>query len=190
MKRMADRIDVLWHCSVLSSAEHGVIERTHDGWRLSGTVTLPAAESPCHIEYTVLVSESWTMERADIDVWVGPRRRSHRIEHLDGAWSVDGQQRPDLAACGDLDLGWTPMTNLIPMRRLGLGVGQSVEITAAWFRFPELDIVANEQRYTRLATNRWRYESGQYDFELVLDEHGIVRTYGSDLWRAVAVTEA
>jgi dihydrofolate reductase len=49
MKRLADRIDVLWHCSALSSAEHGVIERSRDGWCLSGTVALPAAESPCHI---------------------------------------------------------------------------------------------------------------------------------------------
>ena len=77
---------------------------------------------------------------------------------------IDGRIRPDLDGCTDVDLGWSPITNVIPMRRLGLRVGDSVELLAAWVRFPELDVVANRQRYTRVTENR--YESGPYDFEL------------------------
>src|SRR5579864_1324841 len=60
---------------------------------------------------------------------------------------------------------------------------------AAWIRFPELDVVASAQRYTRLADNRWRYQSGQYDFDLTTDvASGLVLAYGDDLWRAVATS--
>ena len=57
----------------------------------------------------------------------------------------------------------------------------------AWIRFPELDVVTNQQHYTRMASNRWRYRSGEFDFELVTDvRSGLVLEYGDDLWRAVA----
>jgi hypothetical protein len=46
---------------------------------------------------------------------------------------------------------------------------------------------ADEQRYTRLAEDRWRYQSGDYDFELRTDRQtGLVLSYGDDLWHAAA----
>ena len=96
---------------------------------------------------------------------------------------------PHFGACADIDLGWTPATNTIPIRRLKLEVGETSSITAVWVRFPELDVVRNEQRYTRLASDRWRYQSGDYDFELVTDAAtGLVLVYGGDLWRASALS--
>ena len=75
----------------------------------------------------------------------------------------------------------------MPIRRLGLQVGETAVITAAWVRFPELDVVASEQRYQRLAVDRWRYTSGDYDYQLVTDPAtGLVLSYGDDLWRAAA----
>ncbi len=66
-------------------------------------------------------------------------------------------------------------------------VGETASVSAAWVRFPELDVVANAQRYTRLAPDRWRYRSGEYDFELLTDAaSGLVLAYGDDLWRAAA----
>jgi hypothetical protein len=56
-------------------------------------------------------------------------------------------------------------------------------------RFPELDVVCNRQRYTRLTNGRRRYESGDYDFELVTDAAtGLVLAYGDNLWRASAIS--
>jgi uncharacterized protein len=106
-------------------------------------------------------------------------------------WELDGLPAPDLENCEDIDLGWTPATNTIPIRRLELEVGETASITAAWVRFPELDVVANEQQYTRLADDRWRYRSGDFDFELITDPgSGLVLEYGDDLWRASATASA
>ncbi len=183
---MMNRIDVLWHSNELQSAEHAVVEKVGHGWALSGWVALPVAGSPGHLEYEVTFSESWTVECADISGWSGTTPMSQRLEHRDGTWTVNGEARPDLEGCGDVDLGWTPLTNLIPIRRHDVEVGSSFEVQAAWLRFPEFVVEANRQRYTRLAINRWRYESGPYDFDLVVDANGLVLRYGDDLWEAVA----
>jgi len=38
------------------------------------------------------------------------------------------RERTDLAGCSDVDLGWTPATNILPIRRTGLVVGGSTTI--------------------------------------------------------------
>ena len=59
----------------------------------------------------------------------------------------------------DVDLGMTPSTNTSVIRRLGLAVDRSAELTAAWVRFPGLTVEPLRQRYTRVATHGYLYES-------------------------------
>jgi hypothetical protein len=60
--------------------------------------------------------------------------------------------------CTDIDL-ISASTNTIPIRRLGLAVGETAEVGAAWLRFP-VSTLSLEQRYTRLEEGLYRYESG------------------------------
>jgi hypothetical protein len=80
----------------------------------------------------------------------------------------------------------TALTNTLPIRRLRLAIGECAEITAAYIAFPELTVSPNPQRYTRLSSDRYRYESLDTDFvrEITVDEHGIVITY-PDLFHRV-----
>lgn len=180
---------VLWHCGPLSSSEHACLFEEDDGGRrLQGLAVLPLGDAPCHIEYTVSVDRQWRPSgaRATIATPSGVREMEIRTDHANG-WEVDGVPMPPLRGCGDVDLGWTPATNTVPIRRLDLEVGETATVTAAWVRFPELDVVSNAQHYTRIALDRWRYRSGDYDFELVTDPaSGLVLSYGDDLWRAAA----
>jgi hypothetical protein len=181
------RREILWHCAALASAEHAFLEATDRGWRLGGVTVIPVDDVPGHIEYTVTTDRDWVTTGATVAV-SGGRSAAFVIEASGGSWSVNGVERPDLAGCVDVDLGWTPATNILPIRRMGLPVGDTATTSAAWLRFPELVIDANAQRYTRTAVRTWRYESGPYDFHLVVDEVGRVVEYGDDLWRAVAAT--
>ena len=106
-----------------------------------------------------------------------------------GSWRADGEPVPALDGCLDVDLGWTPATNTLPIRRLDLAVDDEATIPVAFLRFPELTLVRSDQTYSRLAADRWRYRSGPYDFELTTDpDTGIVTRYGDELWRVVAST--
>jgi uncharacterized protein len=185
-----DRIEhhVLWHCSLLSSSEHAVLAESQDGYRLRGVAVLPLGELPCHIEYAVAVDRQWRpgQARATITTPSGTREIVLRSRHGAG-WEVNGELMSHLDGCPDVDFGWTPATNTVPIRRLGLDTGGTASITAAWVRFPELDVVASEQQYRRLAIDRWQYTSGEYDYQLVVDpDTGLVLAYGDDLWRTAA----
>lgn len=89
----------------------------------------------------------------------------------------------------DVDLGFTPATNTLPMRRLALEVGESAEVDAVWVRFPELEVARLPQRYTRLEGMRYRYESagGAFLAELEVDANGLVIRYGKYRERLAAL---
>jgi hypothetical protein len=179
---------ILWHCSRLSSSEHALLVESEDGYRLQGVAALPLGELPCHIDYTLTLDRLWrpVLARVTIITPHGAREIVLRSRHGAG-WEVDGELVSQLDGCLDVDFGWTPATNTVPIRRLGLEVGQRASITAAWIRFPELDVVASEQWYRRLAPDRWQYTSGEYDYQLVIEPAtGLVLSYGDDLWRAAA----
>ena len=91
---------------------------------------------------------------------------------------------PTLEGCTDVDLGCSPSTNTLPIRRLSLAVGASQTIQAAWVRFPELTVTSGTQTYTRLDESTYRYESGTFSAELVVDEDGLVASYA--VWRRTA----
>jgi uncharacterized protein len=97
------------------------------------------------------------------------------------------RQLPGLDNCLDVDLEWSPSTNTIPIRRLGLALGESRAVTAAWVRFPSLEVQRLEQSYERVDERRYRYRSGRFTADLAVDEDGMVLQYGVS-WKAVATS--
>jgi hypothetical protein len=91
---------------------------------------------------------------------------------------------PELGGCRDVDLAFTPATNTLPIRRLGLDVGDAANVGAAWVRWPELDVVPAQQRYERLTADRYRFTQNGFSAEITIDSDGLVREY-ADIWRAI-----
>jgi hypothetical protein len=181
---------ILWHCAGLASSEYASLSDRDNGHRLQGLTVMPLEDRPCHIEYAVAVDAAWSPHFVTATITTPAQITTRQLERdADGHWRLDRQVAVYLDGCTDVDLGWTPATNTIPIRRLDLAAGDTEVISAAWIRFPELDVVVSQQRYTRLADDCWRYQSGQYDFDLTTDvASGLVLQYGDDLWRAVART--
>lgn len=96
-----------------------------------------------------------------------------------GVWSVDAQDREDLADAVDIDLSFSPFTNTLPIRRLDLDLGASAEIVCAYVDTPSLQVTTDPQRYTRLDTHLYLYESMDSDFtrEITVDDQGLVVGY-------------
>jgi len=183
-------IGVLWHCASLASCDYATLQTHGTLLHLTGVAVLPREGVPCRIGYQVAVTREWSpLSVSAVVTTPGQTREIHLASHGQGRWLLNDQHAPTLDGCTDIDLGWTPATNTIPIRRLDLSVGERATISTAWIRFPELDVVPNAQTYERLDIDRWRYLSGPYDFELVTDvPSGLVLAYGQDLWRAVALT--
>ncbi|MEU2199694.1 putative glycolipid-binding domain-containing protein [Isoptericola sp. NPDC019482] len=97
----------------------------------------------------------------------------------DGVWHVDGAARPDLADAVDVDLSFSPFTNTLPIRRLDLTVGAAADIVTAYVDGETFEVSPDPQRYTRVDTERYVYESRDGDFhrEISVDEDGVVVDY-------------
>jgi uncharacterized protein len=116
--------------------------------------------------------------------------RSHAIVHF-APWYENGRENHAINGAIDIDLGWSPSTNTLPIRRLGLEIGQaSGEFPAAWVRFPDLSLQTLPQEYVRLADRQYRYSSrgGAFTANLLVDGHGLVVDY-QGFWQRAEESE-
>lgn len=173
---------VLWQSSE-GGSDLCVLEEAGRGWRLRGTVLSAAGKEPVEIRYRVVASPEWATEEVEVLVAFAGGDPREPVE-LGALWS--GKDRPpEFADCADVDLGFTPATNTLPIRRLRLEVGGEAEIAVAWLRWPELRLERAVQRYARLAKDRYLFSQDDFRAELVVDEQGLVIDY-EGLWRAIA----
>jgi hypothetical protein len=101
-----------------------------------------------------------------------------------GRWWLNAREWPPVEGCVDVDLNFSPSTNLLPIRRLRLDVGQAADVSAAWLRFPSFALEPFDQTYSRLGPSAYRYQSaGGFAADLDVDDVGFVTRYG-DIWHA------
>lgn len=172
------------------SLDHCRLSPTGSGFRLTGTVLRAGPGGPHEIRYSVGVDQAWRTRVVGVHIQ-DPHRELRIALSSDGAgsWTGEGDHVADFDGCLDVDLEFTPATNLLPIRRLDLEVGESAEVEAVWVRFPERRVLRLPQRYTRTSEGGYRYESGSFSAPLTVDEHGLVIEYG-DLWRRVESDDA
>lgn len=175
------RLDVPGH-------EEARVERTDSGWRLTGELEVEETELSARLRYTIECDAEWRTRTALIEGTAGgaPVRFDLASDGA-GAWTRDGVPVPEVSGAMDVDLGFTPMTNTLPIRRLSLAVGESASVRSAWLRFPELRFEALEQTYTREAPQRFRYDASvdrePFIATLDTDPYGRVLRY-EGLWEA------
>jgi uncharacterized protein len=153
--------------------------RPSAAWVLDGTVLGTTGGEPFDVRYQVFCNDDWTTVEVAVTALIGTRPREIELVRDGERWLVDSAETPELRGSIDVDLGFTPATNTLPIRRLALNVGESAAIQTAWVRFPELTVEPFPQRYTRLAEQRYLYESLTSDFkaELLVDDHSLVIDY-------------
>jgi hypothetical protein len=159
--------------------EHCTIAVRDAGLSLIGTILGAEGGLPVRIEYRVLADGAGTTSAVHVrDVRGFAQRQLALARDAKGNWTVNGLPNRTLKGCIDVDLGCSPSTNTLPIRRLRLAVGGSTTIKAAWVRFPELTVEKAAQTYARLDEFTYRYSSESYEAELVVDDESVVAQYG------------
>ena len=153
---------------------------------LEGTaVFLSEDRRPCQLSYLVICDSSWKTIKGTVSGWVGDGDVNINIS-VDalGHWQLNGFEKPEVDGCVDLDLNFSPSTNLLPIRRLDLEIGQQAEVKAAWLRFPSFELELLSQIYSRLDESTYRYSSndGKFVRDLKVNEFGLVTHYPG-LWQ-------
>jgi hypothetical protein len=149
-------------------------------WHLTGTAVFAQHQQPCRLDYLVVCDAGWHTVSAKVAGWVGDETVDLELAVEAGRrWWLNGTEHSDVAGCIDLDLNFSPSTNLLPVRRLALAIGQEAEVKAAWLRFPGFRLEPLVQRYRRLDAATYRYESagGRFVADLQVNAAGFVTHY-------------
>ena len=191
---------LLWRRLDTPGAEQ-VLLSDRSGLHARGTMVV-AQPVPFTCRYELYTDDTWATARLEATVEGPGFVRQTRLEHAAGRWRVTateqgdldaallaaGQARAglpgmedpaDLLSAVDVDLGESPLTNTLPIRRLNLigSVGATSTVTVAWVLVPSLQVVAAEQTYTVLADDQIRYSSGSFTADLTVDAQGYVTHY-------------
>src|SRR5262249_43176813 len=122
------------------SFEECAVSTVGDGFAISGRIIAAEGDQPLSATYDIRCDRSWSAQAVAIEQTLSGRSRRLQLERADKGWLVDGRRDAELDGCAEPDLGLTPSTNALAIRKLELGVGQSAEITCAWVKFPALSV--------------------------------------------------
>ncbi len=192
---------LIWRRLDTAGAEQ-VILSDHAGLRARGTL-VSATPLPFSCRYQLFTDDAWVTARCEATVEGAGFVRSVRLERAAGRWRVTANEqgnldaalraagRPAAALPGseepgrlvearDVDLGYSPLTNTLPVRRLGLltaepGTTHTIEV--AWVLLPSLEVIDSTQTYTALGDGRVTFTSGTFTTELTLNADGYVTHY-------------
>lgn len=149
-----------------------------DPWtRARGTVIDVGGSSGFAVQYDVAMDESGFPTCVRVCLSDGSQLKLSRTSA--GEWLQGSQPLPGLSGCTDIDITATPFTNTLPLRRLGLQIGEHAAIEVVWLGLPGLTLQRVRQRYTRLSEQQYRYENLQtgYCNEVTVDGDGLVQFY-------------
>ncbi len=182
---------VLWRGLYLPGAEYCTLSRGNQALTLDGTALLAVDQRPYAVRYRIRCDLAWNTRVVEVHARAGSGDEQTLALEVDThqRWRRGPDELAELSGYEDVDLGFTPATNTLPIRRLHLPIGAQREITVAWVKFPELTVQPLRQRYRRLSDTVYLYESVGSDFraEIEVDEEGLVVLYTGG-WERIAAS--
>ncbi len=185
---MQNRKTVLWSNNDNTSLEYAALYSCSDRFSIEGTVILLLEGFPTVILYILECDSLWRTRQVTVTQdHAGKTSKLTLTVNNNQRWQENQNTLPFANGLFDVDFEISPLTNVLPIRRLSLKIGESLETTAVWIRFPSLKLEPLKQRYTRISERFYRYEAPELAFEaqLEVDETGLMVRYGN-LWMRIA----
>lgn len=174
----------VWRRIGLQGLEHLSLNEVEGGYRVDSFLSVEAELGGVTCEYHFDLDACWRTKLFTLNQHQSGTDAALRIERMDAnTWAVNGESRPDLDGCFDLDLTVSPFTNTLAIQQLKLAADEAKEFRAVYVRIPQLEVVAADQRYRRLDASeppkRFLYEGLETGFieEITVDEYALVERY-------------
>lgn len=186
----ATGIDAVWASLRWPGLEHAVLAEAPAGPRLDSQAVYVLDGVPARVAWRIACDLQFQTRRLVLQVRTagGVARLELRGDGAGGWCDGQGIPVPDIDGCIDVDVSVTPATNTLPVRRLCLAEGEHSDLTVAYVSVPQLGLAAVSQRYICLSRSDdhavYRYRSGTFEAELLLDNHGLVVDYPG-VWQRV-----
>jgi uncharacterized protein len=177
----------MWSAVDTIGLERFQLVRVNNNWNLKGTILRLHAGEAIEVKYLVECNSHWQTVHAQVELQVDEHSKALVIDNHNGIWTANGELMPQVNGCMDIDLGWTPSTNTLPIRRLALGrTATKYPIDAVWIHFPDLALEHLQQSYEALDGRTYRYvsDAGGFTADITVDQNGLVDEY-KGYWKRV-----
>lgn len=176
---------ILWRRLDVQGRDACWLERTVRGWELYGAAVFAHETGPAFINYNLEYDTQWRTQAAHTRGRVGMRNFEHNIARTEDGWDFDGRRLDGMHDIAQIDLGFTPATNLPTLKRLALDIGGKGVCDVAWFDVGQGGLSRLKQSYERKGERTYWYESPDngYSAILMMAANGFVAEY-PNLWRA------
>jgi uncharacterized protein len=177
---------VVWRGVEEWLAEAAAVDLREDGLSATG-VQLGADPTPYRLDYRLDASDGFVTRELELSATVESTQRRLRLRHDGtGGWSAEADREvdlPDLSEARDIDIGFSPLTNSMPILRHGLQRQGEQDFVMAWVEVPSLNVIAASQRYVHVrrdgdgAVVRFLDGESEFSAELELDSDGLLVVY-------------
>ncbi len=177
---------ILWRRLDIPGHDACRLDHSSSGWLLEGTAVFRHERGVARLAYQVECDLAWRTQRGHVEGWIGADPIGFRIARTNvGVWTLNGAVLRGVENCADMDFGFTPATNLLPIRRLALNEGQAADAPAAWLNLPVGTLELLPQRYERRTESMYWYEAPSVEYAALLEVTpiGFIRRYPG-LWEA------
>ena len=154
------------------------------GYRLEAGETVVNDDGAGYfVRFGVRADLAWSTREVKVEVISAHGPSSVLLTVQDGHWAdAGGRLLPELVGCLDADVAATPLTNTLPIRRLGLRPGEYRDIAVAWIDVPSLRVRRVRQRYIRRPAEDgldvYTYRDPLHgEYRLTVDRDGLVVDY-------------
>lgn len=192
---------LFWERRDTTGVEHALVDPRTGLYARGTAVAVDPIAYTCR--YELRTDPSWVTARVDVAAEGAGWVRTVRLELAAGRWRVTASEQGDLdaaltaaghAGAGlpgtedpdllygayDVDLAGSPLTNTLPIRRLGLAkaeTGVAHRLSVVWVLLPSLEVIQADQIYTPVGEGRVRYASETFSADLTCDDDGFVIDY-------------
>jgi uncharacterized protein len=158
--------------------------RNERGWMLDGAAIFKHAAGAARLAYRIQCDTDWRTLSGMVLGYIGNHLVSFNIARQASDWTLNGTVVPGLEQLDDLDLSFTPATNLLQLRRQDVPFGKSVSIPVAWLDIDTGALTSLPQFYERCGTSTFWYRAPTAGYEgmLELTPDGFIQNY-PELWK-------
>lgn len=192
---------LFWTRLDTGGVEHTLVDHSTGCYAKGTAVAVDPIAYTCR--YELQTDAAWATTSLDVSSEGAGWMRTLRLELAAGRWRATTSDQGDLdgalAAAGhagaglpgtedldqlfgafDVDLTGSPLTNTLPIRRLGLldaEPGVAHRLNVAWVLVPSLEVVQADQIYTALGGGVVRFANETFSADIEVDADGFVTHY-------------
>jgi hypothetical protein len=176
---------MLWRRLDLPGHDACTLERNDAGWCVHGTAVFRHQNGPARIDYDVRCDTQWQTLSGQASGMLGKQSIDFTVGRHGTRWTLNDSVIPNLEHLVDLDLSFTPATNLQQLRRVPIGLNESVQLPVAWLDVDAGTLTELPQIYGRHSDWVLSYKAPSVGYEglLELAPNGFIRRY-PNLWEA------